>query len=100
MIDFDSDLLEMLKTDEFASDVSMLAPINQTVVGIFDSEHLELSGDGTTEYSTYDPQVQIRTVDENGIVQTNTVQINGITYTVADIRPDGTGVTTLILNKA
>lgn len=99
MIDFDADLLEMMDTDEFAQDITLVTQA-VTIPAIFDSAHFEVSEDGITALSSFKPMVQIRTADENGVSLEDTVSINSVSYSVADVQPDGTGLTVLVLHKA
>ena len=62
---------------------------------IFDNGYGEaLQGAGTT------PTLTAATADVATIVRGHTVTINTVSYAVANVEADGTGVTTLVLERA
>lgn len=64
-----------------------------SVEGIFDNEYslLAFDIDGSK------PALTCRAADVAGAARGNAVVVNGVSYTIQDIQPDGTGVTVLIL---
>lgn len=91
-----NDLLVYLNTDDFAEYIS----INGVRIrAIYDGQHQQLF-EGNTIISTTQPQVLCRTSDV-AIADIGTqVFVRNVEYQVADIQPDGTGFTTLLLHKA
>ena len=62
---------------------------------IFDNGYAEaLQGAGTT------PTLTAATSTVSTVVRGNTVTINSVSYAVANVEADGTGVTTLVLERA
>ena len=66
-----------------------------TVIGIFDVPTAEAFG----MLGTY-PTFTCAAADVPGIAAGQAVTINAVAYTVTAVRPDGTGVTVLTLEKA
>jgi len=85
------DLGIFFAADEFATNATIGAA---TIQGILDDEYIEdLDIAGTR------PVLICRTSDVTAVAQGTVVTINETAYTVVDIRPDGTGVTRLILQE-
>jgi hypothetical protein len=95
MIDFDSDLIDMLSLDEF----SVPATVGLvTVNGIFTKEYetkvlLGLDIEGSSAVFT------CRTSEVSGAARGDTVTILTVAYRVDTIEYDGTGVSMLILSE-
>jgi hypothetical protein len=88
----------MLTTVErgFFVDFGVVATIGAaTVTGIFDVPTAETFGMLGT-----DPTFTCAAADVPGIAAGQAVTINAVAYTVTAVRPDGTGVTVLTLEKA
>ena len=88
----------MLTTVErgFFVDFGVVATIGAaTVIGIFDVPTAETFGMLGT-----DPTFTCAAADVPGIAAGQAVTINAVAYTVTAVRPDGTGVTVLTLDKA
>ena len=88
----------MLTTVErgFFVDFGVVATIGAaTVIGIFDVPTAETFGMLGT-----DPTFTCAAADVPGIAAGQAVTINAVAYTVTAVRPDGTGVTVLTLEKA
>ena len=88
----------MLTTVErgFFVDFGVVATIGAaTVTGIFDVPTAEAFGMLGT-----DPTFTCAAADVPGIAAGQAVTINAVAYTVTAVRPDGTGVTVLTLDKA
>lgn len=93
-----ADRLAFLSADEFGA----TATIGGTSVsGILDTESAEIDfGDGLVDHVAAMPRFECRSADVSGVAQGDEVTISGTTYTVADIRADGTGMTVLHLSEA
>lgn len=68
--------------------------------GIFDSAHTSSDAGAGVEVSSYAPTFTCRTSDAGGLGQRDFIEIEGARFEVADVEPDGTGVTILVLWKA
>jgi len=102
-------------TVESASDrASMLADFGQSVTfspgatfpnrndetavitGIFDNGFVEVIGDEANSYATR-PTLVCRTADVLNAARNSMVEFSDLVYKVAQVQPDGTGITELIL---
>lgn len=71
-----------------------------TVAGIFDDEYIQTDLDSPAPVSGTSPRFVCRTADlTSGGSFGDSLVIGGSTYLVRVIRPDGTGMTTLWLEK-
>lgn len=69
----------------------------RAVTGIFDNGHREALG----ALGVQDPSFTAPSAEVARAVQGSALRIDGVgRYTVRDVQPDGTGVTTLLLTKA
>lgn len=95
------DRLVFLNTAEFGIEVTLFPNTqNETVIqGIFDAEHFEIDN-GLSVISSAEPQLHVRTEDVTSVTQDSALTANGVSYTVADVQPDGTGMTILRLHQA
>jgi endonuclease YncB( thermonuclease family) len=92
MMDMAADFRSMTK------DFGMVATIGAASVrGIFDDAY-QTTSNGFIESSA--PQFQCATADVASVVQGQTITVNAKNYLVTTVQPDGTGVTTLILELA
>jgi len=98
---FTENLNEFLNTDDFAVEATFTPSVGDaaTIYGIFDAEYVTIDPGGTVGISTAAPVFQARTVDVVGAYG-GTLAVNSTTYDIIEVRPDGTGMTTLILQEA
>lgn len=67
---------------------------------IFDSPYQAAQfAQAETEIEASGPRATCREAEVAGVAHGDTVQIRGVTYSVAEIHPDGTGLVILILSK-
>lgn len=90
---FSEDHSAFLDTDEFATSATVGG---NAVDGIFDNEYVAVDLDGV-EVESLGPVLQCATSDVPGVAQGDAVIVNAVNYTVAEVRPDGTGMTLLRL---
>jgi len=69
----------------------------ETVKGHFENEHDPVNAGGMVEFSIQSATFTCKTSDVTGIAEGSLITINGSSYAVTDLQPDGTGVTMLIL---
>lgn len=91
---------EFFDTGDFAV-VATYTPAGGSPVSIkvvFDSPFAitELEG---IQYQNTDPVAHCRTVDVANATEEATLVIEGVTYKVKEVQPDGGGVTNLVLSK-
>lgn len=63
---------------------------------IFDNEYIDV-GQGNVSLETSTPMLTARTADVSTLAHDATIKRSGISYKLRGIHPDGTGITTLIL---
>ncbi len=90
-----ADLSPFLSTDEFAS--ALVFDDGSTPLGIFDDAY-EVVKSGMGMASTA-PAVGLATSDVPDDPVNQRVTIKGVSYCIVDSEPDGTGWTTLILER-
>ncbi|HDK41519.1 MAG TPA: hypothetical protein ENG93_02540 [Nitrospirae bacterium] len=91
-----SDIDMMLDTSEFA--VTATYDGSTSVNGIFDNDYEAADlGEGAVEASV--PTFLYKSSDISNVQQGMTLVVNGTTYKVREIRPDGTGMTLLVLSE-
>lgn len=89
---FTENLDAFLSADEFAVSATLGA---STFSVIFDRAHLESLGISATQ-----PVAVAKTSDVSSANKGTSITVNGTAYTVMDNQPDGTGMTTLLLELA
>ena len=97
----DPDLEAFFDTDAFAQMATYMRigfPSAQIPV-IFDSEYSVSEGIGEPGIGVASPQVLCRTADVENAFRGDTLAVGGTTYYIQEVRPDGTGITTLILSR-
>lgn len=93
-------LRAFLNSDEFGVDVIVDPDSSRRVIkGVFDNEFLILDQE-LNAVATTDPNVMVATEDVSDLSQWSLLEIKGVTYTIKEIQPDGTGMSTLMLSKA
>jgi hypothetical protein len=91
---FAEDLSEFLDTtDGFAVDAQW-SLTNGTVQLIFDRPY-----ENVLNVSSGQPQAVVRDAQMPGVAIGQTINIAGNVFKIAELQPDGTGLTTLLLNK-
>lgn len=101
MIDLNAFNAVLLNTDAFAQMVTYIRqgfPSVQIPV-IFDSEYSVSEGIAEPGIGIASPQALCRTADVEDASRGDTVAVGGTTYHIQEVRPDGTGITTLILSR-
>ena len=68
-----------------------------TVTVIFDNEYFPVDGAGSMVFAMQQPKALGRTVDFVSVSEGATLAIDGTTYTVRVVMPDGTGMSELLL---
>ncbi len=88
------DLTAFLNTSDFALTVTVAGA---EVAVIFDNGY-QAAVNGFAESAA--PSITGRTSDLSRLVQGSAVTVSAVAYKVAQVHPDGTGISTLILEKA
>lgn len=99
--DFASDLDTVFNTDEFAETATYVrAGFPATFIPvIFENNYAVIQEIGETGMGVPTPQVLCKTADVANAARGDTLVVGGTTYYVQEVRPDGTGITTLILSR-
>lgn len=95
-IAFADDLDTILAVEDFAQTVTYGAG---TLKGIFDNETVPMDAGGTAMVHQEQPRFTCRTTDVSSIASGQTLVIDGTTYNIIAWLHDGTGVTTIQLEK-
>lgn len=99
-VESDNDRLSFLAIEEFGVSATITSNSStSSVVGIFDNGHYQIDN-GYSVVTTTDPQFLCRDIDIVNVAQGDAVVISGQNWSIVDIMPDGTGMTTLKLHKA
>ena len=73
--------------------------VARMIKGIFDSEYLEVAAGGEVGFAISQPRFLTKTSNVSTAQDGDTIVINGSTYKVRVVQPDGTGMTNLVLEK-
>lgn len=95
-IAFADDLSLILDVDDFAVAVTY---DGGTINGIFDNETVPVDAGGFVSVHEEQPRLTCRTTDVPSIAQDQTMVISAVTYKVKAWIHDGTGVTTVQLER-
>ena len=101
MIDLDAFNSDLLDTDVFAQTATYtrIGFSSAQIPVIFDSEYSVSEVIGELGIGVTSPQALCRTADVEKASRGDTLGVGGTTYYVQEVRPDGTGITTLILSR-
>jgi hypothetical protein len=80
--------------NDFGQDIELS---DKTIKGIFDSPHNPLSVGGEMQFSVQETFIMVETSDVSSIAHGSTLTIDSRSYVVTDVQPDGTGMSTLML---
>ena len=89
---FAEDLSPFFNAAEFASSATL---DGASVAGIFDNTYAEVFG-----MASRAPMFMLPTASAASATQASVLVTGGITYRVTSVQPDGTGVTTLMLERS
>ena len=97
----DLDVDAFFDTDAFAQTAVYTRPGYPPVQipVIFDSEYSVTLETGEPGVGVPSPQALCKTADVGNASRGDTLVVNGTSYYVQEVRPDGTGITTLILSR-
>ncbi len=70
-----------------------------TVNGIFDNDFVEVDAGGGVGIALQQPRFLCRTADVSSAAEGDALVISAVNYTVRIVQDDGTGITTLVLEK-
>ena len=70
-----------------------------TISGIFDNEFFEADAGGMVSVAIQQPRFQCSTSSVSGAEEGDALVVNGVSYTIRVVQPDGTGVTMLVLEE-
>jgi hypothetical protein len=97
----DLDLVAFFDTDAFAQTATYtrIGYPSVSISVIFDSEYSVVEGVVETGMGVPAPQALCKSSDVANASRGDTLLVGGMTYYVLEVKPDGTGVTTLVLSK-
>jgi hypothetical protein len=96
-----ADILDFFELDDFA-DTATYTPVGgsaSSVLGIFDAPQASRNATDLMDITIPSPQFVCRTADVSAAADGDEIIIRAVTYTVRVVLTDGTGVSTLILEK-
>ena len=99
---FLSDLADILNLDEFAvaANYSRVNALGDSVVnGVFDNETVPVDSGGFVQVHQEQPRFTCRTADVPSIAEGDILTVSGVQYLIRAWVHDGTGVTTVQLEK-
>lgn len=83
----------------FFADAETATIDGASVRGHFEHEHDPVNAGGMVEFSIQSATFTCKTADVSAVAEGSLITINGSSYAVTDIQPDGTGVTMLMLER-
>lgn len=95
-IPFTDDLAIMLDVEEFATAITY---DGGTINGVFDNETVPVDAGGYAQVHQEQPRITCRTSDVPSIAEGETMTIASVDYVIRAWIHDGTGVTTIQLEK-
>ena len=101
-IPFAADLTAIFDVDDFASTVSYRRKLglgDSSIIGIFDNETVPMDAGGIASVHQEQPRFTCKTSDVQSIAEDDYIIVNSIEYRVVAWLHDGTGVTTIQLEK-
>ena len=101
-IPLNDDILAILDLDDFAVSATLTAAdasSQSVIVGIFDNETIPVDSGGFIPVHEEQPRFTCRTADIPTIAEGDTLLLSGVTYKIRAWVHDGTGVTTLQMEK-
>lgn len=96
------DLAAIMNVDEFASSATYIADnfgTKTAINGIFDNETIPVDGGGIVQVHHQQPRFTCRTSDVPNVSEDDLIVIGSTEYRIVAWVHDGTGVTTLQLEK-
>ncbi len=85
--------------DLFFSDFAISADWNGKEIKIIFHNAYEAATLFGQDIESKDPYVEAQDSDVEGLVHGDVLEINSVSYQVREIRPDGTGITAVMLTK-
>lgn len=101
-VESSADILDFFELDDFA-DAATYTPIGgsaSTVLGIFDNPQASRNATDLIDVTIPAPQFVCRTADVPNAADGDAIVIRSVSYLVRVSLNDGTGVSTLLLEKA
>ena len=96
-----ADILDFFELDDFA-DSATYTPVDgcpSTILGIFDAPQASRNATDLMDITIPAPQFVCRTVDVPNAADGDSIVIRSVSYYVRVVLTDGTGVSTLILER-
>jgi len=95
------ELAAMLSTDEFGVAAALEAPDGSTtpITGVFDAAYAAADPNVEADASATAPRFLARTIDIEAAGEGYVLAVAGVRYAVWDNRPDGAGLSELLLHR-
>jgi len=85
--------------DTFKTEWTAVYNGSLAVEGVFSKDYIDASGGSTVDFESSTPAFVCQAADVPAIARADTLLINGTTYSVTGIEPDGTGLVLLKLRS-
>ncbi len=85
--------------DVFFADFGINATYGLSTIKVLFHNEYEAAALFNQEIESRNPYVEVKDSDVTGITHASTLVINSTTYHVKEVKPDGTGITVLVLSK-
>lgn len=95
---FDEDFDQFIDTNDFGVEAAFTPSGGSavTIKGIYDDDYVAIDGEGMVQVSGSTPVFHCKTSDVSNAYQ-GTLVVNSKTYEIVEVKPDGTGMTMLVL---
>ena len=100
-IETDDTLAFFFTTNDFGTDATstLAGGSPSAIVGVFANPYLGADAGGMVEFSATSPTFTARDADFPGVSHGDTLVIGGTSYLIREVMPDGTGITTVMLEE-
>ena len=100
-VESDIDRAVFLSVDDFgiAAKFTPQNSFERDIIGIFDNDFVEVDAGGGVGFALQQPRFLCRTSDVLTATQGDKLRVNSTNYTVQIVQDDGTGMTTLVMEK-
>ena len=100
-VESDIDRAVFLSVDDFgiAAKFTPQNSFERDIIGIFDNDFVEVDAGGGVGFALQQPRFLCRTDDVSSATEGDAITILGVAYTIRIVQDDGTGMTTLVLEK-
>jgi len=96
-VESDNDRLFLLADFGVSATYTPLAGGSATINVIFDNEFIPVDTGASVAFAVQQPKATVRTADIPNATEGDVLAIDGVSYVIRVVMPDGTGITELLL---